>query len=129
MPHYDYQCEHCGIIEIFHGIKEKPRKSCPQCGQEGLTRLISCGGAFIIGSKEMNQYNDCLKAKHWRDKNGNLHRVTAADGSSKSGTTTSRKYRSDDQVNAMKQQDKQRRANQRKQDSYRRFSNRVRKGR
>lgn len=47
MPTYPYLCsEHCGEIEIFHGIKEPARKKCPDCGGP-VVRLIG-GGCGIV---------------------------------------------------------------------------------
>lgn len=125
MPTYEYECSKCGIIEIFHGIKEEPRTVCPDCGKTGLQRKISCGGAIIIKGREVNQYNDCIGAKTWRDKNGELHKVTSSDGSYKSATTTSKKFRSKEQVEAMKARDNFIRQQQRQEASYRRAVHRT----
>ena len=127
MPTYDYECEDCGIMEIFHGIMEDDHTVCPECGKEGMVKKISGGGAFIMKNKEPNQYNDCIGARTWRDKNGNVHKVTAADGGSKSPTTTSKKYRSDEQVAAMKKRDNAIRKQKRESDSYRRHVSKVQK--
>jgi len=103
MPHYDYCCEKCGEMEIFHSIKEDTWQMCPECGKKGLIRLISSGGGVIIGNREANQYNDIKYAKYWRDKNGIRHRVTPADGNSKS-STVSRQTASPQEVAARKKQ-------------------------
>lgn len=83
MPHYEYYCETCGNIEIFHSIMDDAKTNCPECGQEGLERLISAGGAIIIGGKDMNNYNDVKLAKYWKDKQGRKHKVRPGDGHSK----------------------------------------------
>lgn len=129
MPTYDYQCEKCGIIEIRHSMNEEVKTVCPQCGKEGLRKMLSTGGAVIIGNRELNQYNDVhlSGAKTWRDKNGNLHPVTPGDGHSKSGTTTSRKYRTDEQIAEMKKRDKKIRHQKQQKESYQRFVNRTKK--
>lgn len=59
---------------------------CPECHQEGLTKLVSCGGGIIIAGREANQYSDIQQARYWRDKNGQRHLVTSADGHSGSAT-------------------------------------------
>jgi putative FmdB family regulatory protein len=47
MPTYDYRCAACGhALEIFHGISEKPRRTCPKCKKQKLERLISAGLVF-----------------------------------------------------------------------------------
>lgn len=49
MPTYDYRCAACGhTLEIFHGITEKPRKSCPKCKKPKLERLISAGAGVLF---------------------------------------------------------------------------------
>jgi len=49
MPTYDYRCLACGhTLEIFHGISEKPRKTCPKCKKPKLERLISAGAGLVF---------------------------------------------------------------------------------
>lgn len=86
MPTYNYECQKCGVIEIFHGIKEDDRTVCPECEEVGLKKLICGVGGIIIKGKEMNQYPEVKYAKYWKDSHGNRHRVTPADGHSKSVT-------------------------------------------
>jgi len=86
MPTYDYKCNKCGVIEIFHGMSEDNKTICPECDSQGLTKLISAGGGIIIAGREANQFNDIKAAKYWRDKNGVRHSVTSADGYSTSAT-------------------------------------------
>lgn len=86
MPFYDYKCEKCGVVEIFHGMMDDNYTICPECNNEGLIKIISSGGAVIIAGREANQYSDIKAAKYWRDKNGVRHRVRASDGYSTSST-------------------------------------------
>lgn len=126
MPFYDYKCEKCGVFEVQQSMSDEKFTQCPQCGGKNLERLISLIGAVIFGGKEVNQYTDCIGAKTWRDKNGNLHKITSADGSSKSPTTTSKQYRSKEQVEAMKTRDNYIRQQNRREISYRRDLARMR---
>jgi putative FmdB family regulatory protein len=49
MPTYDYRCNACGhALEIFHGISEKPRRTCPKCKKQKLERLISAGAGLVF---------------------------------------------------------------------------------
>ena len=42
MPIYEYKCEQCDHqLEILQKISAEPVKTCPDCGQEGLRKLIS----------------------------------------------------------------------------------------
>lgn len=50
MPIYEYKCGKCnGEMEIVHGINEKPRKKCPECGGK-LKRLISLNSFHLKGT-------------------------------------------------------------------------------
>ena len=49
MPTYDYRCLACGhTLEIFHGISEKPRRTCPKCKKQKLERQISAGAGLVF---------------------------------------------------------------------------------
>lgn len=42
VPIYEYKCEQCDHqLEILQKISADPVKTCPDCGQEGLRKLIS----------------------------------------------------------------------------------------
>ncbi len=86
MPCYEYKCDNCGVVEIFHGMTEENKTVCPECDVDGLVKLISAGSGVIIAGREANQYRDIHAAKYWRDKNGDRHLVTASDGYSTSAT-------------------------------------------
>lgn len=48
MPTYDYVCDGCGHeFELFHSIKDEPKKQCPECGKK-LRRLIGPGAAIVF---------------------------------------------------------------------------------
>jgi len=123
MPTYDYQCENCGPIEIVHSIKDDAWTSCPECNGK-IERLLSSGGAVIIKGKEANQYNDIQYAKYWRDKNGVRHKVTPADGSSKSATV-SQQLISPEEAQKRTKEDKKRLKKEQSKESYRRYVRNV----
>lgn len=93
MPFYEYKakfkdksCKYCKkSFEISQSIKSEPLPCCPKCGNE-IEKLVSLPAGHVIKGRQINTYNDVLKAKYWRDKNGIRHRVTPADGHSKSST-------------------------------------------
>ncbi|GMT42483.1 MAG: hypothetical protein IEMM0002_0894 [bacterium] len=50
MPIYEYECKKCGEdMEIVHGITEKPKTRCPECGGK-LKRLISLNSFHLKGT-------------------------------------------------------------------------------
>jgi putative FmdB family regulatory protein len=118
MPTYEYMCEQCGVIEIFHGMKEKDKTECPQCGHAELQKLISANSYIIWKGRQANQYNDCQHAKYWRDKDGNRHSVTASDGQANSPTTSSKRKRSDEEVKRIVARDKATAKQKRARQSY-----------
>ncbi|MFT5284503.1 MAG: putative FmdB family regulatory protein [Planctomycetota bacterium] len=66
MPTYDYQCGACGHeFEIFHSMKDAPKKKCPECGKLKLVRQIGTGGGVIFkgsGFYETDYRSESYKA-------------------------------------------------------------------
>ena len=51
MPIYEYRCTSCGCEkEYLQKISDSPMKTCPGCGQDALTKLISAAGFQLKGS-------------------------------------------------------------------------------
>jgi putative FmdB family regulatory protein len=51
MPFYEYQCAKCGHHEeVLQSINEKPLTKCPNCGKQGLRKLISAPVFRLKGS-------------------------------------------------------------------------------
>jgi putative FmdB family regulatory protein len=66
MPTYDYRCAACGhTLEIFHGMAEKPRRSCPKCKKPKLERLISAGGGVLF--KGSGFYQTDYRSETYKD--------------------------------------------------------------
>ena len=50
MPIYEYKCEQCDHqLEILQKISADPVKTCPDCGQAGLRKLISAAAFRLKG--------------------------------------------------------------------------------
>jgi len=51
MPFYEYECPSCGYRdEVLQKIGDKPLKKCPNCGKNGLKKLISAPVFRLKGS-------------------------------------------------------------------------------
>jgi putative FmdB family regulatory protein len=51
MPIYEYRCADCGHrLEALQRLADKPLLTCPACGKESLTKLISAVGFQLKGS-------------------------------------------------------------------------------
>ena len=50
MPIYEYQCEQCGHkLEKLQKISDEPLKTCPQCGNQSLKKLVSAAALRLKG--------------------------------------------------------------------------------
>lgn len=47
MPTYEFQCENCDVVEVFHGMNEKHPKACPQCGSKDFELVFNTHVSFI----------------------------------------------------------------------------------
>lgn len=48
MPTYEYECTKCGHhFELFQSIKDKPRRTCPQC-RGRVNRLLGTGAGLLF---------------------------------------------------------------------------------
>ncbi len=62
MPTYDYKCENCGhLFEYFQSMADDPLKTCPDCKQDSLKRLIG-GGMGVIFKGSGFYVNDAKKS-------------------------------------------------------------------
>ena len=51
MPIYEYQCDDCEHkLEALQKISDDPLKLCPECGQDGLRKLVSAAAFRLSGS-------------------------------------------------------------------------------
>lgn len=51
MPIYEYRCSVCGHqLEAIQKFSEPPLVKCPQCGAEGLTKLVSASAFQLKGT-------------------------------------------------------------------------------
>ena len=51
MPIYEYRCDSCGCEkEYLQKVSDAPMKTCPECGRDTLTKLVSAAGFQLKGS-------------------------------------------------------------------------------
>ena len=48
MPNYDYDCDTCGVFEVFQMMSAKKFEECPKCGSKKIKRLIGAGLGIIF---------------------------------------------------------------------------------
>ena len=49
MPTYEYECEGCGhSFERFQSMTARPVRTCPECGERKVRRLIGAGAGLIF---------------------------------------------------------------------------------
>ena len=52
MPTYDYRCDACEhTFELFQGMRDSVKRTCPKCKARKLKRLIGTGAAILIGGR------------------------------------------------------------------------------
>ena len=64
MPTYEYECNKCGVIEIFHSISAAPCEKCPDCGAP-VKRLISAGAGILF--KGSGFYETDYRSQSYKD--------------------------------------------------------------
>ena len=86
MPTYDYVCDACQHqFEIFHSIKDEPKRKCPECGRQKLRRLIGPGAAIVFkgsGFYKTDYRSESYKKAAATEKSSNSP-SKASDGSGK----------------------------------------------
>lgn len=71
MPIYEYQCEACNHeMEAMQKMSDEPLKTCPECGEDALKKIISAsafrlkgGGWYETDFKRGNKKNIADKAE------------------------------------------------------------------
>jgi len=91
MPTYDYVCDACQHkFELFQGIKENPKKKCPECGKSKLRRLFGTGAAIVFkgsGFYQTDYRSDSYKKQAAADKPAEAKSSDAKSSDSKSSSS------------------------------------------
>lgn len=92
MPTYDYVCKNCDHAwEVFHSMKQKPIRKCPECGKLKAERMIGAGGGIIFkgsGFYETDYRSDSYKKAASADKKPEKSKESKSE--SKSGSAESK---------------------------------------
>lgn len=49
MPTYEYRCDACGHrFERLQSFSDDPVRTCPECGEDAVERLISAGAGLVF---------------------------------------------------------------------------------
>src|SRR5262245_63954073 len=79
MPFYEYECPHCGYDEeVLQKITDKPLSKCPNCGKQGLKKLMS---APVFRLKGSGWYETDFKSD--KENKRNLHGAEKEEASAK----------------------------------------------
>ena len=106
MPIYEYACDQCGhVFDVLQKMSEDPLKFCPECGADGLRKLLSApafrlkGGGWYEtdfktgdkrnlhgdGGKKKDKSSDASSSKSDKsDKSDKSAKKSGANGASKS---------------------------------------------
>lgn len=49
MPTYSYQCNSCGVMDIYQSINDETLKICPTCSSQQFTRKFNTAGIQFKG--------------------------------------------------------------------------------
>jgi putative FmdB family regulatory protein len=81
MPIYEYRCSSCGHQqEYLLKVSDPPRTTCPSCGKEALTKMVTAAGFQLKGS---GWYATDFKGK------GSKPSTSRASGEANAGEATS----------------------------------------
>jgi len=51
MPMYEYRCGSCGLQrEFLRKVSDAPLTTCPECGEESLSKMLTAAGFQLKGS-------------------------------------------------------------------------------
>ncbi len=95
MPTYDYRCDNCGHeFELFQSMSDKVKRTCPECRERKLKRLIGTGAAVLFkgsGFYETDYRSDSYKKGAEADKKKADDKKTKSDDKKSKPDTTSKK--------------------------------------
>ncbi len=93
MPIYEYRCNHCEHrLEKLQKISDDPAKTCPECGEDSLQKLVSAAAFKLKGTGWYEtDFKDKKPSKDAKTSNGNKPDSKKTDGSDTKKTGDSSK--------------------------------------
>ncbi len=95
MPTYDYRCNACSHeFEEFQSMTAKPLKTCPECGEKSLQRLIGTGAGLIFkgsGFYETDYRSESYKKAAKAEADSSSDKKSDSQGENKSNTKSDSK--------------------------------------
>lgn len=85
MPTYDYECAHCGAMEVFQSMREDALTECPKCGSKHFTKQVSAGAGVIFKGEGFWETDYNRSADYKKASSGE----TGSSGSNDSSSSTS----------------------------------------
>ncbi len=100
MPIYEYKCDQCDHqLEMLQKISDYPAKTCPECGEDSLRKLVSAAAFKLKGTGWYEtDFKDKKPMKETKKSNGNKTDTKKSadsdskktDNSSKDSSTTNK---------------------------------------
>jgi len=88
MPTYDYVCHTCDhAFELFQQMSARVKRTCPECGEKTLERLIGTGAGVLF--KGSGFYETDYRSNEYRKRAEADTKPADGDKSSKTSTDTS----------------------------------------
>ncbi|MCP4650677.1 MAG: zinc ribbon domain-containing protein [PVC group bacterium] len=82
MPTYDYDCDKCGVFEVFQMMSAEKFTECPQCGSKKIKRLIGAGMGIIF--KGTGFYETDYKRKENKSKTKDIANTNKSEAKTES---------------------------------------------
>ena len=94
MPIYEYQCDKCGHrFELMQRMSDAPPSECPECGNNGVKKLISKVGFKLKGT---GWYETDFKGKKTNDQNNDQKKSNSDTADKPSAPNDTKKKKSAD---------------------------------
>jgi putative FmdB family regulatory protein len=83
VPIYEYKCNQCEhLFEILQKISDGPAKTCPECGEDSLRKLVSAAAFRLKGTGWYEtDFKDKKPEKETKKTNGNKTNTKKSSGS------------------------------------------------